>query len=563
MDPWWKRWPGRLEHELEALRAAGIRYDLDEEARSRGAIRLRLWAVIDAEELEFLAHYPAGFPHLRFEVYAPTLILPHHQNPFERNLCLLGADTALWQPADTLASFIVERLPLVLTAGRAAEAEAVTSLEIHQAEPITTYFGYGPGIVLVDSGWALDADAHGGELRLCVDPQVWPLRAVVESVRSAGSRGATGDPALVASFGQAALQLQARWVRIHDIPRGGGPEFVLRAATDARPDLHKPLWQVAGDLLLDIIGVVLTEEIAWRTSGDGWVFHVRAKRRSEPRMPEHAHLVRAGRAGRTDLRPRIRDVRHLTDATVGVVGIGAVGAPSALEFARAGVGELRLMDFDVVEPGGTPRWPLGMGAAGEAKVGAIGRFIAAQYPYTKVAMWDHRIGNAAAAEVEIETLERFLASLDVLYDATAELGVQHFLSDLAREHDIPFLCVSGTHGAWGGLVARIRPTRDAGCWLCLQLSLRDGSIPAPPADPDGEVQPLGCAAPTFTGTGFDVIEVALMGVRLASMLLAAPETPAWDVAVLGLRGSDGLHIPPTWRTYRLDRHLECGAHHVH
>ena len=157
-----------------------------------------------------------------------------------------------------------------------------------------------------------------------------------------------------------------------------------------------------------------------------------------------------------------------------------------------------------------------------------------------------------------------LEGVDLVYDATAEVGIQHLLADLAIERSIPYLCISTTPGAWGGLVARIRPQHTEGCWICLQNALTDGTIPSPPFDPAGGVQPKGCADPTFTGAGFDVGQVALAGVRLAVATLSAgtnggyPDV-GWDVVVVSLRDPDRRMIAPQWETFSLARHPSCSC----
>ena len=60
-------------------------------------------------------------------------------------------------------------------------------------------------------------------------------------------------------------------------------------------------------------------------------------------------FVRAGRAGREDLTSRIPELSQLHKKTVTVIGLGCLGAPSVLELARCGVGEIRIIDFDIVE----------------------------------------------------------------------------------------------------------------------------------------------------------------------------------------------------------------------
>lgn len=273
------------------------------------------------------------------------------------------------------------------------------------------------------------------------------------------------------------------------------------------------------------------------------------------------YLARAGRAGPLDFAARVPLLRPLKDHRVALIGLGAIGAPSALEFARAGVGELRLLDGDIVEPGTTIRWPFGLDAAGRDKATVLANVITANYPYTTTLGIVHRIGAVDGLLSDIEALSRALDGATLVLDATAEVGLQYLLSDLAAEAGIPYLCASSTAGAWGGVVARVRADGLHGCWSCLQRSLLDGRIAVPREDPAGFLQPSGCAAPTFTGAAFDLAEVALMGVRLAVSILCGGHPDAypaidWDVGVVTLRDADGNVLPPTWRTYTL-RHPDC------
>jgi molybdopterin/thiamine biosynthesis adenylyltransferase len=263
---------------------------------------------------------------------------------------------------------------------------------------------------------------------------------------------------------------------------------------------------------------------------------------------------------------RIPELAPLAKSSIAVIGLGAVGAPGALELARAGVRELRLLDFDHVDPGTIVRWPLGLEAAGLLKTTSLPEFLAANYPYTKLKAYTHRLGAvrdiADALTPDPLVLDEVLNGANLVYDATAEIGIQHSLSDLARERGIPYVCASATEGAWGGLIARIRPGRTEGCWYCLMHHLDTGSIPTPPRSPTGTVQPIGCANPTFVGAGFDLTEVAIAAARLAVATLCADNQDGypdydWDVACLSLRDPEGKAIAPRWQTFTLKRHLRC------
>ena len=296
------------------------------------------------------------------------------------------------------------------------------------------------------------------------------------------------------------------------------------------------------------------------------------------------YLLRPARTGRDATVERTPELRPLSDKTVAVFGTGALGAPSALELARAGVGELRLVDPDHVDPATAARWPLGLAAAGLPKVEALRDFVADHYPQTRVTARRHHVGgvrNPPSADEKVaspnhlphpvprsdlELMAELFDDASLVYDATAELGVQHLLSDLCLDAGLPYVAVAGMLGGWGGSIARILPDRveagGQGCWMCFRHKLVDGSIPEPPFDPAGEVQPVGCADPTFTGSGFDLQQVSLAGVRcVVSTLCRGNEVgyppQEWDVLTLTLRDGEGRQLPPTYTPHRLAPHPQC------
>lgn len=571
---WWERMPERLEWELGALRAAGIDFTVDEEAREAGFIRLDLWPVINGEPLHLVATCPDLYPYFRFEVSAPDLDLEHHQHPFAKNLCFIGRATANWHIRYSLAGFIQERLEGVLEAGRSDDPDAVVGIEERQAEPFGDYYSYQrDALVLVDSGWSLPPEIPGGRLVIGVAERATRLvRGVVLEVHDAdGTVLAKADPALARQYPR---RLRARWLRCPGPVREGDPRRFLDSVVDRAPQLGWPEWRSVDDGRVDIVGVVYPEEVAWREAGDGWVFLVRhegsratgrgGRRRGRERA-SGIYLARAGRAGRGDLAARVPELAPLAERRVALFGLGALGAPSALALARAGVGGLRLLDQDIVEPGTTVRWPLGLPAAGLTKVADLVPFIAAHYPYTEVKGWDHRLGGVADRPFPDRLiLEEMLDGTDLIVAATAEVGVHHALTDLARERGIPYLYTYVTHGYWGGLVARVRPGLTAGCWGCLQHAIDDRTIPPIPADPAEPIQPVGCANPTFPGAGFDAEQIALAAVRLAVQTLTAgagggyPDAD-WDVMTVKLRDHDGRGLAPSWDTHPLARHPGCRA----
>lgn len=563
MKRWWDEWPDRLKYELQALEDAGIPYKRDEQAFKEGRLELELCATVAGEKIELRARFPDLYPYFRFEVFAPKLSLLHHQNPLQKNLCLVGRGTENWFVDDTLAKFVTEQLPDVLKAGRASSNNE--EIEIPQGEPFTDYYEYGPGAILVDSAWHIPDTEHNGRLELGFRSIGQFTSGAVLSVHGASKLVlAEAHPAIQRLFPQ---QITANWIRLGTPIVQSGPYNFAHAVFEHYPALLKErVMPIKNNLNCHVIGVIFPDELEYGRKRDAWVFLIRLRspRNAKPYRATD-YLIREARSGKSDLLSRAPELNALAQKKVAVFGLGCVGAPSAIELARSGIGELRLVDPDFVEAGTVVRWPFGITSAGSPKAEVLHEFVETQYPFTSVKSYVHRLGAAFGNKSsDFEILDEVLAGADLIYDATAEVGVRYFLAGLARKRAIPYVMAWATNGGWGGLIARFVPGQTKGCWSCLANARTSRTIPSPPEKAGDQVQPLGCAAPTFTGTAFDIAHVSLSAVRLAVATLCRGVEGAypdfdWDVGVLSLRKEDGTLVPPKWETFQLSRHLLCEA----
>lgn len=571
MKRWWDKYPERYQSEVDALDSAGIEYIKDEESFNKGKLVLNVKFPVDDELLDLTISYPDTYPFFRPHVAAHKITLPYHHNPLDKELCLLGQRSDQWNTEETAYDLIKSQLPKTLEAGRSNDRMAVAELEIHHAEPISDYIKYEPGtFLLIDGSWLVDPSQQSGILRIAVEPGLSKNKAIQERFRGSlfevqdrnGKTLVKATTEIIQLFSKRGELIAGHWVRLDKTPEvldANGFINLLENHLSREAAIVKKRLRSGGE---GVIGFLFPEEASWEgETGDGWVFASYHAVKKGKQIRSRVHLIKAERAGHSDIFMRVPELAPLSEKTVAVIGLGCVGAPSLLEFARCGVGELRPLDGDGVSPGNSCRWPLGIPFTGLHKIEALARFINAQYPYTKIGKhYGAKLGNPFANE--LPELMEYLSGIDLIYDATAELGVQHLLSTYAAELRIPIILVESRPGGWGGLVARITPDTE-GCFYCLRHALFDGSIKLPPFKEEEDIQPIGCISPTFTASGFDTATVSLAGVRVAISTLCSSVEGAYpemdfDVGVLTVRNqSSGQATFPSWQTYKLIKHPEC------
>lgn len=596
---WFTEAPKRWEREQESLRAAGIPYTLDEVAYQSGFIRVQLLVnegcTIKGIPSKFLplkltVIYPSAYPYFRPDVYAPGLTLPRHQNLISKNLCLLPRQAGFWLPETTLGEYLAEQLPKVLTEGEIVDREILGSNIEEQGEPASEYY---PGIaeapVIIDTS-SFDAlppsnrpIEYLGSLSLGfpagakLPGRIWALENFDHNDKSIGKL----PESVAAMFPPRRMgyvyRLKAR------PPHGDATKdyqwiLALMQQQKARSIKPKPPTALKGGGAIDnVIGLTFPEEHSAGQQGWGWLFIVAVTRQVPAvknkkqvlRPMKDVYYAKANRINMKELGFRIESLKPLTPKTITILGIGALGGPSAIEFARNGIGELRLVDFDTVSAGTIVRWPLGAAAVGMLKTKALKIFIDENYPYTKVIPSEYQIGSVGLGETgtaplvpsQMEFIEKVLAGTSLVYDATAETGISHFLSEEAKRRKIPFVSVYATPGVWGGAVMRVVPGETAGCWMCFQYGLQDGSIPNPPTNRDGSIQAAGCGDISFTGTSFELDNIVSAGVRLAVSTLCSTEKGYpdlnGDVGIVSLVDDHANPVFPRWSVHQLAAHPDC------
>jgi len=158
--------------------------------------------------------------------------------------------------------------------------------------------------------------------------------------------------------------------------------------------------------------------------------------------------------------------RKLLGARVLVVGAGGLGSPAALYLAAAGVGQIGLLDHDVVERSNLQRQVLHTDAqVGVPKVHSARATLKALNPQVAVEAMEMRLTR--------DNVESILSGYDVIVDGSDNFPTRYLVSDACVRLGLP-----NVHGAvfrFEGQVSVFWPAAPGGagpCYRCL--------YPAPP-----------------------------------------------------------------------------------
>lgn len=588
---WWVEYPGIFQEEIEALAEAGMEPVVDPDEFSRGRCIVSVQLEIFGQKNAGWIEYPELYPYFRPTVFCPGLRDGlRHYNPYNGAICLLRRGTKEWAPSCTAAKHIIEMLSEWEKAAVRKFDEQRLPTEDRQAEPQSAYFPPQKNqIFLIDPSWTLSDDVNGGVLKILLSSPIkkitpdQPFQVWVLSVHNNDNNliGGCSVSKTIKDYakGKCEWAVEVKWSRINKIPMLGA-DF-LKNLEVAAPEVFISVDHEIKNGRSGIHALCFKEENPGGGFRDGWLFLVyKSKLRSREVIRKRvtvnydylAWYVTSEPIGEKDLFQRVPELWPLRGKTVAVIGLGCVGAPSALEFARAGVGELRLWDGDCVSAGTICRWPEGLPAISSGKVKRLSDYILANYPFTRIGTGhypegcdgDFRVslGHATAGYDQLEGLNKFIQGADIVYDATAEEGINHLVSDLTKKKNIPYVAVSSRPGGWGGTVIRILPDSKSGCFVCFRYAMQKGDISPPSFDPEGdELQPVGCGDITFKASSFDVQEISLAGVRMAMSILCEGSHGGYpsiqeDVGILHLR-NNGLSIFPRWESFKLQKYPDC------
>jgi molybdopterin/thiamine biosynthesis adenylyltransferase len=232
---------------------------------------------------------------------------------------------------------------------------------------------------------------------------------------------------------------------------------------------------------------------------------------------------------------RIPELRGLDECRFVVVGGGTLGGPLAVELAKAGAGEVHVVDFDHYDLNNAVRHILRAHDAGLEKASAVAAQAERMSPFTRAVGWDFAVGiGTDASEVTRKLVER----ADVVIDVTASHSITRLLHRRASEAGKPLVAATLTAGGYGGRVLVLGGASP--CLDCFLLAQDGGAVPRPQEGPTSNVTPFGCSHPAASCAGFDALEVVAVASRIAVQASGKTAYPPLELdwVVVNLRSAE-------------------------
>ena len=553
---WYERWPDLLEWELSRFLAWGIAAEVDEKRREMGQLVIRCETSLNGKPVPIDVKYPTEYPELPPLIFGPLGLMERHQHRFGGNFCLLPRPLDDW-PANSwgAADLIGERLSALMHDTEAGP-EAVRAAEAPMPEPVSSYYATADDAgVLIAEEVQPEGDAGRLRVRRCMQH----MFVVMES--DTGELGAQ-----ISELLPAGEEFTVPWVRLAEAPPDGpdgntvarwlSTEHPGLLAAEVPPKLRGSR-RVKSPPAQELCCLVFPEEgPEVGETHDGCLFLYVDRRNGKKRQI----LLRALPLSSAEAGRRGPELSGLETSRVTVVGVGAIGADVAVELAKAGVGELELVDYDMLEAGNLMRHRLSLEFAGASKARAVAIAARRSNPYCSTTATEIHLGSAEWSDQSpLERLTNAVKAADLVVEASGSHQIAQLVSRLCSDHQTPMVAAWLSEGFWGAEVVRIRPPETM-CWTCFAKAQRQGDLLTAESGPSSQVAALGCSHPTTTGAGFDALEVAAITTRLAVQTLEPkggyPDS-TWDHAVINFRRAPNDHEAPRFAAEVLAPREEC------
>ncbi|MEX2460628.1 MAG: ThiF family adenylyltransferase [Paenibacillaceae bacterium] len=552
--PWYEQNPAILQEEIKAYEASGFVFEYQKEVKDqKKMIEFKGNVEINGRAVNLIVRYPDEYPYFRPFVFAYDFSLERHQHPFGKNLCVIPHDQYGWETRMT-GAFLVHQAIRLLTDSENGK-DAVAKNEVPAAEPWTRYIQFDYFKPMMIAGSIPDNILETGDFTYReFGTRLWLSN--IELKRQYYSFSTNLENKLEGN--QQSSLVTSQYLRLDAPPSFDlkNPESIIDHLKD-HPGIHsfyqdyqnfkgKTAKQSikVGNVKIPKLALVFKEENFEQGSYHyTLMFGVYIPTEEMVRWSKPVFL------STEEHFTRIPTMKPLYERSAAIVGMGSLGSAITLELAKCGLGSFSIVDYDTVEFGNLCRHTVNIDLLPFYKTAALKYQIHHQFPFAKVDIINFMIGqlpNTDPKGTDLKVFYEQLKDVDILIDASADGMVTAMLNKMAVHLNIPIVHAWVTNGAIGGRVLRTIPNRT-GCYKCLDMN---GVKEVASADIEG-IMPRGCSFPTFTGTSFDIYEVATHSVRLVTNTLLNLDDPdAYDHIMIE-------HYPPKIETEKILKRDDC------
>ena len=548
-EPWFERDPERFKWELDEFARHGLEIKVEEDEERHLLVHVVRGLILEGEIVGVTIEFSHGHPYFGPTVTGDARLLSRHQDPVGLNYCLLEDSHNHWHPARSAGQLVGKNLRQLL-ADSAVGLDKVRVGEADMAEPTSAQFVYRRGGATLVPETFLDVDlpATSGDMTLAANEGSLRMLVAAAGIGEA-------DSALVAKLIPAPTNIHGRWVALDEVvPERSPARSLLEGVAAVDGTFERRLFrQLKSKRKLDSVSAPLaitfleqgpTRDEERRT----WVFADVHQNRARP--PEVRHFIRAQAVTKAERQRRIPELVGLDAVRVVIVGAGSLGAPLALELAKAGVGLLEVVDFDIYDVNNAVRHVVDVADAGGEKTELVAGRCRALNPFIEVRVHQTLLGHRLKEE---ELLDELTSEATVVVDTTGSQTVARLLSDRCRAAGTALVVVGLTAASYGGEIFVIGGGPCLDCFIDAEES---GAISGPPEGERSAVTPIGCRHPAFAGAGFEATELAAIAARTVVRAAGVTAYPPLDVnwIVIDFRG--GEHYREGW----IDVQPDCRAH---
>jgi molybdopterin/thiamine biosynthesis adenylyltransferase len=553
---WFELHPERVEWEIEQFQAEGCGLP-SRRIREDGGLSLITEVAFHGKPEEIELRFPADYPNAPPRVHGPAHLLTRHQQPFSGDVCVVDNIDNWWRPQYP-AVFLIRQLRLLIEATERGK-EAVAEGEADLPEPLTGYVAGRPNdvVLIPEEALASELPGHEGEFQLA------ELRSglrVLASLRgSDGTEIAALRPELAERLGASARGVgkpRGAWIAFSHVPAADEWHEVEAAALAAAkrrsiplPPRKKRQRRIGVPPRQQLVGVTFLEEGSTRKkTRRTWVFYdVEQRHNEEPHLLPPPIETQALSARVRE--QRIPELRGLQECRFVVAGAGTLGSAITLELAKAGAGQIEIIDADRYDLNNSVRHVLGTFAAGREKAPELAGLAESLNPFVTAIPHVLRIGGSEEDRAEVIEL---VQQASVVIDATGSHTALRTLHSYTAPRETPLVSVALTPGGYGGRVITL--SGRSPCFDCFLAAQDAGELPMPEEGPISRETPYACSHPAAACAGFDALEFACHATRVAVQAAAATEYPAKDADWIIVN----LRTPAErWQQGTLQPHRDC------